>query len=356
MRCDRLRMRSTAQLSLFDPPGVPSAAAMPAVRRAATSPTPALVLHTPESDLAKLESLVHRYEQEAHAPRTRTIYQSDWAAFERWCASRGETASPASVDTLCRYLAYLAGELGRKASTIRRARCSIGLAHDHAGLPRPDRHARVRALERGIARLHGAREEGAEPLLQHHLAEVAATFGSSLRDERDRALILLGFAGAYRASDLVALNIEDLAFSEDGLRIFLQRSKDDQTGKGRYTDIPRGTNTATCPVEAVRAWIARVGRPTGPLFRIVSGARIDHMRISTRCVARAVQRSTQRAKISGHFSAHSLRKGLATSAYAHGATEREIQAHGRWKDRRSLDRYIQVDRMPGRQNVADGLF
>jgi integrase len=348
-------MASTAQLSLFEPERA-KATARGAKQQPQSSSAVLQRRNTPELTVSRLEDLVELYERQAHAERTRAIYQSDWSLFERWCVARGFSALPTSTETLCQYLAFMAGELGRKASTIRRARCSIGLAHAHAGLPRPDAHARVRALERGIGRTHGARAEGAQPLLQEHLAPVVRRLGSDARDVRDRALILLGFAGAYRAGDLVRLDIEHLTFSAGFVRVLLLRSKEDQLGEGAHTDIPSGMCIETCPVDALRAWIGRVGRPAGPLFRGVSGPRIEHQRISTRCVSRAVQRATERAGLDGHFSAHSLRSGLATSAYASGATEREIQAHGRWKDRRSLDRYIHVSRMPGRTNVASGLF
>jgi site-specific recombinase XerD len=304
---------------------------------------------------AGLEKAAQRYERQTHTEGTRASYQADWDAFARWCQSTGRPALPAGWETLRLYLTHLA-ELGRRPSTIRHARTSIGLAHAHAGLPRPDQDERIRALERGIGRELGVREQGVVPLLEHELERVLATLRNSPRDDRDRALILVGFAGAFRASDLAGLDMSSLAFSPGGVRVFLRRSKEDQLARGAHTDIPCGSRAETCPVEALRVWIGRVGRPAGPLFRVVYGAQIEHQRISTRAVARAVQRVTARAGLEGHYAAHSLRSGLATSAYAHGSTEREIQAHGRWKDRRSLDRYIDVERMPNRRNVADGLL
>jgi integrase len=199
-------------------------------------------------------------------------------------------------------------------------------------------------LERGIAREQGGREVGVQPLLEHEVACAARALGDGVHGDRDRALLLLGFAGAFRASDLAGLDMDSVRFLPDGgVRVRLRRSKEDPLGKGSHTDVPRGSTPETCPVEALRVWIGRVGRPSGPLFRVIRGGHIEHARISTRAVARAVQRATARAGLEGHFAAHSLRSGLATSAYAAGATEREIQRHGRWKDRRSLDRYIDVD-------------
>ena len=169
-------------------------------------------------------------------------------------------------------------------------------------------------------------------------------------------MLLLGFAAALRAGELAGLNLPDVSFDAEGLVVAVRRSKEDQLGKGQYTRVPFGQHEATCPVRALRTWIGRVGRPSGPLFRVIQGGTIEHQRISERCVSRAIQRAVAHAGLSGHYSAHSLRAGLATSAYAHGATEREIQLQGRWRDPRSVQRYIHMERVPGRTNVVQGLL
>ncbi len=197
----------------------------------------------PKAPLATVDDLAaqaEHYVQEAHSGRTRKAYRSDWLAFETWCAANGALALPASPGTLELYLTHLAG-LGRKASTIRRARIAIGLAHGHAGQARPDQNARIRTLERGIGRVHGAREEGAVPLLQDQLATVVAVLGCSLRDERDRAMLLLGFAGAFRASELAGLDVTDVTFNTHGLVIDVRHSKEDHLGLGKRTEIPFGS-------------------------------------------------------------------------------------------------------------------
>jgi integrase len=291
----------------------------------------------------ELDVYVAGYLQNARAPRTLLAYRSDWAGFERWCRDAGELAMPASSRTLARYLAHLAHS-GRKMSSIRRTRVAIGLAHAHAGHARPDASASIRLLERGIGRELGTRERGPDPLRVEDLERLVATSRASLRDCRDRALLLVGFAGAYRASDLASLRLEHVAFDGDGVRLLLPRSKEDPMGRGRWTSIPTASRPELCAVRALRAWMQRVRRAQGPLFRVVRGGHIEPEPISTRAVARAVQRFAARAGLQGDFSAHSLRSGLATSAYARGALEREIQAHGRWKDRRSLDRYIHLER------------
>lgn len=110
-------------------------------------------------------------------------------------------------------------------------------------------------------------------------------------------------------------------------------------------------------MRALQQWIGRVGRPRGPLFRAVTtGGTIEHERISTRCVSRTVQRATERAGLGGDYSAHSLSSGLATTTYAHGATVRDIQMQGRWRDSRSGDRYGRLEHVQGRRSVLDGLL
>jgi integrase len=302
-----------------------------------------------------LDLSTDRYLAEAHTARTRRAYQRDWDAFARWCAQHHECALPAAPRTLARYLTRLA-ELGRCASTIRRARIAIGLAHAHADQPRPDQHPSIRALERGIGRVHGTREEGARPLLEDEVRKLARTLRDSPREDRDRALILLGWAGAFRAGDLMGLRIEDVTFSAESVRIGLRRSKEDPLQRGDFVDVRVGSAPEVCPVDALRRWMGRVGRPSGPLFRQVRGGIIEHARISERCVSRALQRAAAHAGLQAHYSAHSLRAGLATSAYAHGASERDIQEQGRWKDRRSLSRYIRSEYLPAQHNRAQGLL
>jgi site-specific recombinase XerD len=332
------------QLALFDAPH-------------ASRATPTDEPRRPGAELirAGLDERVHAYTEAAHAENTRRAYRSDWAAFEAWCAEHSEVSMPASSSTLARYLAFLA-DSGRKASTIRRARVAVGQAHGWAGAARPDKDVTIRTVERGIARTHGAREEGAEALLAADLPKLVKALRGGPHDDRDRAVILLGFAGAFRASELVGLNIEQLEFSTEGLRIFVARSKEDQTGRGAHVDVPRGESEATCPVRAVSSWLDRVGRPAGPLFRVVRGSVVEHERMHVGAVARAVQRACARGGLEGDYSAHSLRVGLATSARLAGHSLEAIQRHGRWLHRRSVERYVRLASVYSAENPARGLL
>ena len=245
--------------------------------------------------------------------------------------------------------------IARDPHTIRRARKSIGLAHAHAGLPRPDQDARIRSIEFSIGRKLGSREEGARPLLLEELEQLLRTLRSSPRDDRDRAVLLVGWAGAFRASELCAMRLEHVRSTQDGIYLFLPQSKEDRLRKGDEVWIRPSPDRARCPVEALRDWLARVGRPAGPLFRRVHGATIEHAPICERTITRIVQRAAAAAQLEGEFSAHSLRSGYATSAKERGVDPIDIQAHGRWKSR-SFTRYIDVTRTPTGRRAAAGVL
>lgn len=311
-----------------------------------------------EPSLTAAHTEAERLVQSAHRTRTRRAYQTDWKAFEDWCAQHGLAAMPASVETLCGYLAALKLR-GYRYSTIRRKRLAIGLAHGYAGLPRPERDPRVRALELCIAKEVGVREVGADPLLAEDIPRLVATLDDSARGNRARALFTLAFAGGFRSSELVALDHAHLTFTENGVRVHIARSKEDPLGRGRDTNIPRGYNPATCPVRALERWLAHVGEGRGPVFRELRGNTITAERMSTRAVSRAVQRATSAIGLTSTqagFSSHSFRKGLITEAEARGFSPAEIANHCRYAREQSIARYLVRDRVAARRNIADGML
>lgn len=300
------------QLALWNEPAVPTKVSRRLASAAGHAP-PSLPVPAPIDPLQALQAQAERYLEHAHAHNTRRAYRSDWASFEAWCTERELASLPASEATLELYLTHLAG-LGRRASTIRRARIAIGLAHGHAGAQRPDQHPRIRTLERGIGRTHGTREQGALPMLEGELATVVKTLGHTPRDDRDRALLLLCFAGAFRRVELAGLNVQDVTFRPDGLEIHLQRSKEDQLAKGASTRIPFGSSEDTCPVRALSRWLERVGRPTGPLF---AALRACHQRLRAR-------RHEARDSAAGPLAKRSLARPL----HPHGVCARQEERGG----------------------------
>lgn len=343
------------QLELWAPSRTPSTRASRRHRRYPSAAPIGSVASAP-AKLVELEPLrqldvrAQYYLDNARAARTRSAYERDVTAFARWCTEQGLSSMPASYHTLARYLTHLV-ESGRKVSTVKRGRIAIGLAHADLGLARPDHDSRIRTLERGMGRTYGTRQVGAAPLLLEHIQKIVHGLGTCARDDRDRALLLVGFWGALRASELVALTVDDITLTPQQLLVHVQRSKEDPLGLGTVVALASISNEL-CALRATERWLERVGRAPGPLFRSVQGERIAECSMHPRAISRAIHRLAVRASISGEYTSHSLRAGLATSAYARGVTEREIQEHGRWKDRRSLDRYIHLSALTDRRNLV----
>ena len=159
---------------------------------------------------------------------------------------------------------------------------------------------------------------------------------------RDRALVLLGFASAFRRSELVDLDVEDCAFGKDGLTVTLRRSKTDQDSAGRKIGIPYGANPETCPVRVVQSWLEQAGITTGPLFRSISRhGHVQPGRLSGIDVARTVKKLAERAGLDpAKYAGHSLRAGHATSAAIAGASERSIMNQTGHRSVQMVRRYI----------------
>lgn len=281
---------------------------------------------------------VTRYTDAATAEATRRAYAQDWRVWTVWCAGRGERPLPADPLVVAAYLTGLA-EAGSPPSTVTRRLTGIARAHRDAGLTSPSENEGVRRVMRGIRRTAAA--EGIRPA-RARAADTATVralvedLDSTLAGLRDRALILVGFALGLRASDLIWLNVADLTpAAGGGLDVLIRHSKTDQQGAGETLALAPGVRDATCPVRAVTEWVEAAGLTDGPLLRSVSKGctpTVGQCRMSTSSVARIITRAAVRAGVpTGALSAHSLRRGYATSAYAAGVSEAEIARTGRWR-------------------------
>lgn len=165
---------------------------------------------------------------------------------------------------------------------------------------------------------------------------------SGIMGARDRAILLLGFAGAFRRSELVGLDVADCAFGRDGLTVGLRRSKTDQEGQGRKIGIPYGSNPDTCPVRVAQAWLEQSAINDGALFRSINRHRqIQFRRLSGVDVARIVKKLAERAGLdASQYAGHSLRAGHATSAAIAGASERSIMNQTGHRSVQMVRRYI----------------
>jgi len=303
---------------------------------------------------AALVAAARAYAAASKAPNTIRAYRSDLRDFVEWCQEESLRALPAVPATIALYLTALA-QAGARASTLQRRVSALSQAHQLAGhTPSPTADPLVRATMAGIRRAHGTAPAQKTALLTAELrALLAATDPDGLAGARDRALLLLGFAGGFRRSELVSLTV-DLEETADGLRVQLRRGKTDQEGQGREVGIPRGRHPSTCPVRAVQEWRATAGISAGPLFRGVDRhGLVARTRLSDRGVARIVQRAAGRAGLDpALYAGHSLRAGLATAAAAGGASERAIMAQTGHRSVTMVRRYIRSGSL-FTENAAD---
>ena len=297
------------------------------------------------------------YVEAAKAPNTRRSYRTQWRIFVAWCLGFERESLPAAPATLALFLTARA-QAGLKVASLSVALSAIRAAHFDAGLADPAANPEVRTVWEGIRRTHGAAQRRAAPLTGDAVrAVVAALPPKAPKAIRDRALVLLGFAGAFRRSELVALDVADVTVElSRGIVVRVRRSKTDQLGEGAEVAIPYGSQPEVCPVRALDAWRAASGVLEGALFRSVDRHGRVGGRLDGRDVARTLKALAARAGIaSALVSGHSLRAGLATSAALAGRSDRAIMAQGRWKSRTMVDRYVRIADA-WRDNAAAGLL
>jgi site-specific recombinase XerD len=265
-------------------------------------------------DLEKAADLARQEKAKA----TRRAYGSDFEIFRAWCASRGVSALPATAESVAAFLASEV-ESGIRPSTIGRRVAAVRYAHKLAGHAVPTDDERVKATVRGIRRTLGTAAHKKAPATAERVIAMAVGTGEGLKGLRDRALLLLGFAGAFRRSELVALDCEDVEESETGIKITIRHSKTDQEGQGAAIGIVRGS--IACPVAALQAWRDAAGITTGPLFRSIRKGGKVGARLTDQSVADIVKIHAERVGLDPKlFAGHSLRAGFLTSAAKRGAS------------------------------------
>jgi len=264
---------------------------------------------------------------------TRKAYAADWRDFEAWCSTAGEQCLPASPIVTARYLASLADQ-GKKASTIVRRTCAIADKHRRAGLEPPTNAEGVKAVLRGIRRKIGVAPNRKAPATVQAITAMLAALPNTRTGSRDRALLVLGFAAALRRSEIVALNVEDLEITAEGVRVTIRKSKTDQEAAGYVISIPRGTRLK--PAQAIEEYLASAGIEAGALFPGQKGSE----RLCTATVANIVKRRAKAAGLDPKvFSGHSLRSGFVTTALERGADVLSVMDITRHKQVNSLKVY-----------------
>jgi site-specific recombinase XerD len=268
------------------------------------------------------------------AASTRKAYGTDFRLFEAWCTTRGVAALPAALRRWRPiWRPTLARPLGRRIAAIR-------YAHKLAGQPLPTDAEGVKATVRGIRRTHGSARVRKAPALAGKLLGMVATAPDKLAGLRDRALLLIGFGGAMRRSELVALDVEDIQQTETGLVVTIRGSKTDQERVGATIAIARGD--VACPAKALREWLKASGIEAGAVFRPIDEAgTVRASRLTDRSVANIIKAYAARAGFDATtFSGHSLRAGFLTSAAGNGASIFNMMDVSRHKSVDTLRGYV----------------
>ncbi|WEJ31975.1 site-specific integrase [Devosia sp. SD17-2] len=281
-----------------------------------------------------------RYAQASKSDATLRAYGAALRSFEAWCKGFDLVALPAEISTVADFLSAEADN-GLSVSTIAQKAAAIRWAHKTAGLPSPTEAEAVQNVMRGIRRSVGVAPRQKAPATAECILTILAHVpATTLVGKRDRALLLLGFAGAFRRSEIASLMVEDLAFGENGVDVTIRKSKTDQEGRGQAVAIPHGVHLK--PVEALQAWLAASGIKSGPVYRAVSrGDKMGREAITGHTVANVVKRYAGKAGLAvADFSGHSLRAGFVTSAADRGADLNRIMDVSRHVDPRTVRTYI----------------
>jgi len=293
-------------------------------------------------ELASLEAKVEQLMRSAKADSTLRAYKADWDHFAAWARSHELQALPSTPETVALYLADLSAS--RKVSTISRRLIAISFVHRSLRFPSPAtaQHAVVGETVKGIRRTLGAAQKQKRALLTPDIQEMLASLPRRLIGVRDRALLLIAYAGALRRSELSKLDMEDLEFHSEGLTITVRRSKADQEAFGRRIGIPFGSHKSTCPVRALRRWLDAAPIRSGALFRPISRhGKVSSKRLAAEGVAIVAKRYAEEIGIPAvEVGGHSLRSGFATQAAMNGATELQIMRQTGHQSLPMLRRYI----------------
>jgi len=303
------------------------------------------------AELAKVGENAARFAAAASSDNTRKAYKRRLEHFAEWCGSFGLSSKPPVAPKLvASYITDCVTDEGHSPATIRVALAAISKAHQIMGEPTPTADPIVREVSSGIRRTLGtAPKWQADALSPKEIRAMVRAAPPGPVQLRDRAMLLVGFAGCFRASEIAALDVEGVKTDPDGLTLRLGKSKGDQEGEGVTVGIPFGSDPVSCPVRALKAWLEASALKTGPLFPSYRGKRLARQDVTER-----VQLLAECAGLSGRISGHSLRAGLITSATRAGRSLQSIQRQSRHKDIATLLGYVrEADAL--KDNAAAGI-
>ena len=296
------------------------------------------------TDIKKLHEDTLNNLRTSKATNTLRAYKSDFKDFEFFCSKHSFNSLPTEPKVVSLYLTQLSTSC--KMSTLRRRLVSIGVVHRLKGHYLDTKHPVIIENLLGIKRKKGSIQIGKKPILINHLKQIINVIDEQkiekIKKLRNRTLILVGFGGGFRRTELVSINHEDLDFVEEGVKITLRRSKTDQFGEGVIKGLPYFANEKYCPVLSLKNWLTLSKIKSGPIFkRFAKGSIITRHRLTDQSVVLLIKECLKIAGIDNqNFSGHSLRSGFATVAADSGADERSIMAMTGHKTTQMVRRYI----------------
>ncbi len=297
------------------------------------------------TDLKALHEETLNNLKSSKAINTIRAYKSDFKDFSAFCAKHSFRTLPTEPKIVALYLTYLSGK-DAKMSTLRRRLVSIGMIHKLKGHYLDTKHPVIIENLMGIKRTKGSIQRGKKPLLINHLKAIVDVINKEKTEEikkiRDKSIILVGFGGGFRRTELISVNYEDLEFVPEGVKITLRRSKTDQFGEGMTKGLPYFSNETYCPVAHLKKWIKISNIKDGPVFRrFAKGCSLTSNRLTDQSVVLLIKKYLALAGIENkNYSGHSLRSGFATVSAESGADERSIMAMTGHKTTQMVRRYI----------------
>ena len=298
-----------------------------------------LITNVKELELETLKNL-----KSSKALNTLRAYKADYKDFASFCIKHGFKSMPTEPKILTLYLTHLSQK--SKFSTLKRRLASISVIHKLSGHYIDTKHPMIRENLMGIKRVKGSIQKGKKPILINHLKSIINVINDQKIDEikkyRDKTIILVGFGGGFRRSELISIDFEDLEFVQEGLKINIKKSKTDQFGEGMIKGLPQFTNEIYCPVTNLKKWLKISKITSGPIFtRFTKGLSLTDKRLTDQSVVLLIKEYLNLAGIENkNFSGHSLRSGFATVAAEFGADERSIMAMTGHKTTQMVRRYI----------------
>ena len=296
------------------------------------------------TDLKSLHEATLNNLKNSKSNNTLRAYKSDFKDFSLFCAKNGLKSLPSEPKIVSIYITHLS-KLS-KISTLRRRLVSISMVHKLKGHYLDTKHPIIVENLMGIKRIKGTIQKGKKPLLINHLKSIINVIDNKKINERkklrDKSIILIGFGGGFRRTELISIDYEDLEFVPEGLKIIIKRSKTDQFGEGMIKGLPYFNNESYCPVANLKKWLDISNVKSGPIFRRFSkGSTITDNRLTDQSVALLIKEYLNLAGIENkNFAGHSLRSGFATVAAESGADERSIMAMTGHKTTQMVRRYI----------------